>query len=86
VPIVGVAWFGTDQSFTSFVDRHGLTFPNLDDSPGSVFARFEVPGQPAWAFVAADGSVTTRLGALDEATLDSLLESTLTAAGDGAAS
>lgn len=83
---MGVAWFGDENAMESFVDRHGLTFDNVDDSPGDVFARFGVPGQPAWAFVAADGSVTTRLGSLKGADLDSLLESTLAAAGGGPAS
>lgn len=83
---MGVAWNGSEQSFGAFVDRHGLSFTNLDDSSGDLFGRFGVPGQPAWAFVAGDGSVTTRLGALDDATLDSLLESVLAEAGDAAAS
>lgn len=60
----------------AFVDRHGLTFPNVNDEPGSVFGRFGVPGQPAWVFVAQDGTVTRRLGALDEAALDTALAAT----------
>jgi hypothetical protein len=47
-----------------FVARHALGFTNLADDSGDVFARFGVPYQPAWAFVASDGSVTTSLGAL----------------------
>ena len=65
----------------SFVDRHGLTFPNLNDDDGVVFERFGVPGQPAWVFVAADGTVARRLGTMDDAMLDETLETALTTAG-----
>jgi hypothetical protein len=76
VPIVGVAWFGDERSMQGFVDRHGLSFPNLNDQPGDVFGRFEVPGQPAWVFIGADGTVTRRLGVLDDAALDTALAAT----------
>lgn len=49
-----------------FVGRHGLTFPNLRDDTGDIFTRFGVFGQPAWAFVDADGTVDTVFGALSE--------------------
>jgi peroxiredoxin len=61
-----MAWFGNDASYQAFVERHGLTFDNLIDPTGELFARFGVPAQPAWAFVAADGTVATVLGALGE--------------------
>lgn len=70
----------------AFVDRHDLSFTNVDDRDGVVFERFGVPGQPAWAFVAQDGTVTTHIGALDDADLAAALDSTLTAAGDGQSS
>ncbi len=50
-----------------FVQRHGITFPNVIDGNGDLFARFSVPVQPAWVFVAADGTADTNLGALDHA-------------------
>ncbi len=80
---MGVAWFGDDASMEDFVDRHGLTFTNLDDDEGRVFERFGVPGQPAWVFVAADGTVARRLGSMDDTMLDETLESTLATAGRG---
>jgi hypothetical protein len=76
VPIVGVAWFGSGNAMSDFVDRHGLTFPNIDDGPGRVFGRFGIAGQPAWVFIAADGTVTRRLGVLDDAALDAALAAT----------
>lgn len=59
-----------------FVDRHGLSFPNVDDGPGQVYARYGVASQPAWVFIGADGTVTRRLGTLGEAALDAALAAT----------
>jgi peroxiredoxin len=66
VQFVGVAWAGDDASMQAFVDRHGLTFPQVNDDAGEVFARFNVPYQPAWAFVDAAGEVEVVHGALGE--------------------
>ena len=49
-----------------FEDRHGLTFPSLRDSDGSLFAHFGVTNQPAWVFVSADGTADVVPGALAE--------------------
>lgn len=57
-----------------FVERHGLSFPSLRDDDGSLFARFGIPAQPAWAFVRPDGSVEQLIGAPDEAMLAEFLE------------
>jgi hypothetical protein len=38
-----------------------------------VYERFDVPAQPAFVLVGADGQVETLLGAVDEQTLDDLL-------------
>lgn len=53
--------------------KHSLTFTNLDDTPGDIYRRFEVPYQPAWVFLGQDGSETTRLGAINDAELEKLL-------------
>ena len=73
VQFVGVAWFGDDTSFQAFVDKYGLTFPQISDDPGVVFARFGVPYQPAMAIVDAAGVVQVSLGAVEESTLDAAL-------------
>ena len=44
---IGVAWYGDDTSFQGFVDKYHLSFPQISDNPGDVFARFGVPYQPA---------------------------------------
>ena len=59
-----------------FVDRHGITFQNMNDQTGELFSRFGVPAQPAWVFVTPDGSATTHLGAMEESLLDKTLAET----------
>jgi peroxiredoxin len=51
-----VAWTGSDDSFQGFIDKHGLTFPQISDDPGDVFNRFGVAYQPALVIVKTDGS------------------------------
>ncbi|NBN88786.1 MAG: hypothetical protein EBV24_00470 [Actinobacteria bacterium] len=63
VQIVGVGWNGTQDEIDGFVSRHGLTFANVRDADGSIFASFGVAGQPAWVFQSADGSRELVLGA-----------------------
>ena len=71
--IVGIAWHGSDADMQEFVQRHGVTFANMIDDDGSLFARFQVPVQPAWVFVSADGTADSRLGAMTEEELDRAL-------------
>lgn len=70
---VGVAWFGDDAAFQGFVDKHGLTFPQVSDDPGDVYARFGIPAQPALVIIDAAGEVQQLFGAVDEDKLDGLL-------------
>lgn len=58
----------------SFIADTGITFANINDGDGEVFARFEVPYQPGWAFVTRDGTVTTKIGVLTEAELEQELD------------
>lgn len=74
---VGVAWTGTDDDFQGFIDRHGLTFPQISDDGAAVFQRFGVAAQPALAIVGLDGDVRTILGAADDAVVDGLIEDAL---------
>ena len=74
VRIFGVAWNGSEQSMQEFVTKHQLTFVNIKDNDGLVFAQFDVAYQPAWVFVQQDGTFETNLGAMDEVTLSALLE------------
>ena len=57
-----------------FVTKHQLTFANIKDNDGLVFAQFDVAYQPAWVFIQQDGTSESILGAMDEATLIQMLE------------
>jgi len=74
VRIIGVAWNGSEQSMQEFVSKHQLTFANIKDNDGLVFAQFDVAYQPAWVFIQQDGTSETNLGAMDEVTLSKMLE------------
>ena len=56
-----------------FINDTGITFDNIDDGAGTIFERFGVPYQPAWAFVARDGTTSVRIGVLSEEELTTLL-------------
>jgi len=77
VQFVGVAWVGDDASFQDFIDRHGLTFPQLSDDNGEIFARFGVPSQPALVVIGVDGTVQQLFGAVDGDLLDDILGDTV---------
>jgi hypothetical protein len=38
--------------------QYNLNFSNLNDADGSIWARYNVPWQPAYVFYRADGSST----------------------------
>lgn len=67
--VIGVGWNGSPGDIDDFVARHGLTFPNVHDADGSIFASFGVPGQPAWVFQDAEGARDVVIGAIDEGRL-----------------
>ena len=73
VTVIGVGWNGTPDEIDGFVSRHGLTFTNVRDADGSIFASFDVPGQPAWVFQSADGAREVVLGAPSESEIDDRL-------------
>jgi len=73
VQFIGVAWYGDDTSFQGFVDKYSLTFPQISDNPGDVFARFGVPVQPAMAVIDRAGNVQVSMGAVEPAELDAAL-------------
>ena len=56
-----------------FVAKHQLTFGNIKDNDGLVFAQFDVAYQPAWVFIQQDGTSETNLGAMDEVTVSKML-------------
>jgi hypothetical protein len=70
---VGVAWNGSPSDVEGFIDRHGLTFSNVHDTDGSIFASFRVSGQPAWVFQSAAGDREVVIGAPSGAEIEARL-------------
>jgi thiol-disulfide isomerase/thioredoxin len=58
VTFVGVAARSDPGAMQGFVDKYHLGFTNLNDADGSIWARYNVPWQPAYVFYRADGSST----------------------------
>jgi thiol-disulfide isomerase/thioredoxin len=58
VTFVGVAAHSDVGAMQGFVSNYNLRFTNLNDANGSVWARYNVPWQPAYVFYRADGSST----------------------------
>lgn len=76
--MVGVTWYGDTDSYTGFVERHGLTFPQIRDDNGRfLFSPYGITGQPAFAFIDTDGEGRVTLGPLDAAEIDAQVESML---------
>jgi len=72
--VIGVAWNGSAESMNDFVARHGISFQNISDNDGKIFAQFGVPYQPAWVFIKQNGDATTHIGAIDEVSLERELQ------------
>lgn len=72
---VGVAWSGSTDEYQAFIDRYGLSFPQVDDSPGAVFERFGLVTQPGAVIVAADGEAETLRGRADGEAIAAAVES-----------
>jgi thiol-disulfide isomerase/thioredoxin len=58
VTFVGVAAHSDVGAMQNFVSKYHLNFINLNDADGSIWARYNVPWQPAWVFYRADGTST----------------------------
>lgn len=71
--MIGIAWQGNQAEIDEFVSRHGLTFSNVLDADGSIFASFGVASQPAWVFQDAEGNRERVAGALPTNEVESRL-------------
>ena len=68
-----MAWTGSDNDFQGFIDKHGLTFPQISDDPGDVFNRFGISYQPAIVVVGTDGSTELIAGAVGDELLEQII-------------
>jgi hypothetical protein len=73
ISIIGVAWSGDNETYSDFIEEGGLTFPNIDDTAGEIYNRFQVPYQPAAVLIRPDGSSQLIRGAFDAARLEASL-------------
>jgi thiol-disulfide isomerase/thioredoxin len=70
VTFVGVAALDQLPAMQEFVNKYPVKgFRHLADTGGSVWSKFGVTQQPAYAFVGADGSVNVVKGSLSESEL-----------------
>ena len=58
VTFVGVAARSDVAAMQAFVSKYNLNFTTLNDADGSIWARYNVPWQPAYVFYRADGTST----------------------------
>lgn len=77
--IIGVAGKDTDAEHEEFVERHDLAaITHAIDDDGSLWAKYGVGYQPAWVFIAEDGTTRVVAGGLYddlEPTLEDFLNS-----------
>lgn len=70
VTFLGVPGLGSEDDMRDFVEDTGTSgFTHVVDADGSVWQRFGVVYQPAFAFIDSDGTVEIFAGALGEAGL-----------------
>jgi thiol-disulfide isomerase/thioredoxin len=58
VTFVGIAAHSDVGAMQNFVSKYNLNFTNLNDADGAIWARYNVPWQPAYVFYRPDGSST----------------------------
>jgi peroxiredoxin len=77
--VIGIAGKDTDAEHEEFVARHDLgAIPHAIDDDGSLWAKYGVGYQPAWVFIAEDGTTRVVAGGLYddlEPTLEDFLNS-----------
>ncbi|MDK3256730.1 TlpA family protein disulfide reductase [Blastococcus capsensis] len=75
VEVLGVAGRGDLEAMRAFVDETGTGgFRHLVDEDGSLWQRFGVIAQPAFVFVAGDGTTESFLGSLGGDQLRAMVE------------
>lgn len=75
IRFVGMAGHDSVQAMQEFVNEHELDhFPHVVSEDGSLWQRFEIPYQPAWVVLDADGEVLLRETRPDEQQLQDALD------------
>ncbi len=77
VTFVGVSTRADVSAMQGFVSKYNLNFTNINDADGSIWAKFNVPWQPAYVFLRPDGSssfVNNPTSAMSEQELSSRVQ------------
>jgi cytochrome c biogenesis protein CcmG/thiol:disulfide interchange protein DsbE len=75
VVVLGLDFQDTTADALAFVDRHGITYPNVRDGSGDVVSRWGVTGPPETFFIDRQGRIVSHVpGPLDLQTLDRAIE------------
>lgn len=56
VTFVGISTRADVSAMNAFVSKYNLNFTNINDADGSIWAKFNVPWQPAYVFLRPDGT------------------------------
>ena len=56
VTFVGISTRADVAAMKAFVAKYNLNCPNIDDADGTIWAKFNVPWQPAYVFLKPDGT------------------------------
>ena len=56
VAFVGISTRSDVADMKGFVAKYGLNFPTINDADGTIWAKFNVPWQPAYVFLRPDGT------------------------------
>ena len=56
VTFVGISTHADVAAMQGFVSKYNLNFTNINDADGSIWAKFNVPWQPAYVFLRPDGT------------------------------
>jgi len=68
IQLLGVNWDFNSVGVEPFLDRHGITYPNVMDPKGEVFVRYRLTGLPVSFWLDPEGFVRgVWLGAMSEA-------------------
>lgn len=65
ITFVGMAGHDTDEAHRAFVEEHGLdAMLHVVDEDGSLWSHYGINYQPAWVFIAEDGTTDVVAGGL----------------------
>lgn len=76
IDVIGISQFNTTEAATiEFVERHGLTFPNVFDRQAQLAGAYGIQGVPSYVFIDKQGRIAhVSAGARGVGLIDSWLD------------